>query len=779
MRLFFTLAILPLFVVITAAQPSVKADDCLPNSLVSTDYPVNADALERLFAGAQDRAELTPQGFEALKTRISRCNNDVEVTLSGLLSQMSELSLKYQQILGYKDVEGIEKQLRDLEESRKKSKAELEQNLGYVKHSGIFVVLLEGVVFYNNEQKDRIADASRAVTNRAVEDLVGVHIRRSSEVRNFAPVRDVVQGIKSGEIRMEREYFNQPNPLKKQFLFVGRFGATPARQKPVGSDTGPTGALVLNLDVDTDFRARLMAKGVKEADILRIEQEVMPFLPNVQRDNKTANGRQDYILQNGAEEIRRIDRDIEDARLRLDTRSAKIGEICRELGVPFANGNFNQAVNAALQKIRDQIRALTIQWNQTAGREIVYKDARTSLEGSLTQSLAAEALKLCSQIEKGYGQLDRILQVTEVENFDVTRFENSRTVTVFRTPKKIWAYAIPRDDGAYGVAVLVQFQVTDVAGQKDTNRADTSSQNRLEPPTPVEKKADDQKTENKLPFEPATVPVDAGKYQRGQYWVRLDSYRIGKTEITYEQFVAFLNDISGKIRLDNLGDVVSYGGATIMSLSEVKEQIEYSGGAWAGGRFIILNGYNKYPVTMVSWEGAMTYCKWLSSKTGKRYSLPTEAQWEYAALGGKKSKGFEYAGSDNLKDVGWQKGKPSPVALKTPNELGLYDMSGNVREWCYDFYKFYPAESQVNPSGPEQYYNHLYERNTYLNRVLRGGSCESSAKYCRTTERDSAEPDTRKKDVGFRVAQQDPLPRQPEELDERRIETSPQIIHKN
>jgi TonB family protein len=444
-----------LFIQLLAAQ-SV----CLPGSPVAANYPVTAEGLKNLFETAQQRAELTPAAYEDLKTQINRCNNEMEVALSGIVSQMSELSLKYQQILGYKDVAGIEKQLRDLEESRKKSRVELEQNLGYVKHSGIFVVLLEGVDFYKKEKKDLIAEANQVITPRAVEDLVGVHIRRASESRDFLPVRDVVQEIKDGEVRMEREYFNQSNHVKKYFLLVARIGATPSRQKAGGAGAAASNALVINLSSESNYRQRLLERGVNDADIKRIEQEVLPFLPNVQRDNKTADGRQDYILQNGTEKVRGLDRDIEDARLRLQTRSGKIAEICKELGVPFGNSNFDQSVSGALQKIKDQLGGLTAQWNQTTEREIIYKDTRTFVEGSLSQSLAAEALKLCGQLEKGYGQLDRILQVTEVENFDVSKFENSRTVTVYRLPQKIWAYAMPRDDGSYGVVTFAQFKVT-------------------------------------------------------------------------------------------------------------------------------------------------------------------------------------------------------------------------------------------------------------------------------------------------------------------------------
>lgn len=735
MRHLFT-SVLLLLAGAAAAQPAAQPADCLPTALVTADYPVTPAALERLFSEAGHRGELSPGGFDDLKARINRCNNEMEVALSGITAQMSELSLKYQQILGYKDVEGIEKQLRDLEESRKKSRAELEQNLGYVKHSGVFAVLLEGVDFYQGEQRDRIAAASRAVTARAVDDLVGVHITRVSEVRDFAPVRDVVLEIKNGEVRLEREYFAEPDGFKKQFLLVGRFGATPTRQKPAGAGPGDAAALVLNLSKDTDFRARLSAKGVKESLIRRIEQEVLPFLPNLQRDNKTADGRQDYILQNGSEEIRRIDRDIEDARARLALRSAKVGEICRELGVPFANSNFGQSVNAALQKIKDQMRDLTAQWNQTAEREVLYKDSRsTSLEGSLTQSLAAEALKICGQIGEGYGKLDRVLQVTEVENLDVSRFESSRTVTVFRAPRKIWAYAIPKDDGSYGVAVLVQLRVTGV-------QADGTGGSGTAPP-PV----------TRLPYEPEMVRVEAGKYEQGctaeqsdcdsdernVHSVQISAFQMGKTEVTNEQFVAFLNDVYEDISVENTQ--VTYNGNLFFDLSSKLVHSKQN-------KFSVKPGYEKHPVVYVSWIAAVEYCAWLNQKTGKKYRLPTEAEWEYAARGGAKSKSFKYSGSNNINEVGWYNNNSGsdthPVAEKKANELGLYDMSGNVWEWCADWYaESYPTTAQTNPKGPTS--------GTY--RVLRGGSWLLNVRYCRVSVRYWGFPYDRYGFNGFRVAQ--------------------------
>ncbi len=127
------------------------------------------------------------------------------------------------------------------------------------------------------------------------------------------------------------------------------------------------------------------------------------------------------------------------------------------------------------------------------------------------------------------------------------------------------------------------------------------------------------------------------------------------------------------------------------------------------------------PVEKVSWEDCQEFVGKLSKITGKHFVLPTEAQWEYAARGGVKSEGFEHAGSNDISSVAWYQHNSSKktheVGIKMSNELNLYDMSGNVEEWCNDWYDTYSPEVQINPQGPSY--------GSY--RVYRGGNCE----YCR------------------------------------------------
>jgi formylglycine-generating enzyme required for sulfatase activity len=155
-----------------------------------------------------------------------------------------------------------------------------------------------------------------------------------------------------------------------------------------------------------------------------------------------------------------------------------------------------------------------------------------------------------------------------------------------------------------------------------------------------------------------------------------------------------------------------------------------------------------YPVENVSWYEAQEFCERLNVATGGNYRLPTEAEWRYAARGGNKSQQKKYSGANDfkeLKEVTWRMRNSDrhthPVGKKEPNELGLYDMSGNVWEWCSNWYSDYPATPQENPQGPLQ----------DSIRVLLGGSWVGDAKNCRVSNRDDIAPGFRSICVGFRL----------------------------
>ncbi len=152
------------------------------------------------------------------------------------------------------------------------------------------------------------------------------------------------------------------------------------------------------------------------------------------------------------------------------------------------------------------------------------------------------------------------------------------------------------------------------------------------------------------------------------------------------------------------------------------------------------------PVEEISWNDCKTFIEKLNQLTDKQFRLPTEAEWEYAARGGGNSHGYKFSGSDNVDDVAWYTdncgGETHAVKTKAANELGLYDMTGNVLEWCSDWMAAYTADTVSNPQGPAAGFK----------RVLRGGSLYNDARRLRVTRRSEYNPTFTDYSVGFRLA---------------------------
>lgn len=223
-----------------------------------------------------------------------------------------------------------------------------------------------------------------------------------------------------------------------------------------------------------------------------------------------------------------------------------------------------------------------------------------------------------------------------------------------------------------------------------------------------EKQEELEKQKNRSPFEPEMVFVEGGVFQMAEnYKVSLSDFFIGKFPVTQAEWKAVMGNNPSQFQ-----------------------------------------GDERCPVEEVSWDDVQVFLKKLNDKTGKKYRLLTEAEWEFAARGGRKSKGFEFSGSNNLDEVAWtdknSAQKTHPVGTKNANELGIHDMSGNLWEWCNDWYGAYNDYGKVvlDPAGPI--------KGSY--RIHRGGSWFPNPDNCRLSRRGNCDPDEHAGYIGFRVA---------------------------
>jgi sulfatase modifying factor 1 len=226
---------------------------------------------------------------------------------------------------------------------------------------------------------------------------------------------------------------------------------------------------------------------------------------------------------------------------------------------------------------------------------------------------------------------------------------------------------------------------------------------------------------------PEMIPVEGGSFLMGNdslfegndakpvHQVTLGGFRISKYEITVAQFRAYC-----KAKRRPMPKTPSWG--------------------WK----------EDHPIVNVSYPEAVLYCKWLSQETGQLYQLPSEAQWEYAARGGHLQQAAVYAGSSLMDSSGWYASNSNlqshTVGTKLPNAIGVYDCSGNVWEWCSDWYAedYYKNSPSNNPTGPV--------KGKY--RVLRGGSWGSTPDRCRVDARMDGTPSHHHENFGFRVVSQ-------------------------
>ncbi|OQY04139.1 MAG: hypothetical protein B6I20_03625 [Bacteroidetes bacterium 4572_117] len=340
------------------------------------------------------------------------------------------------------------------------------------------------------------------------------------------------------------------------------------------------------------------------------------------------------------------------------------------------------------------------------------------------------------------------IQSQNVDNINVTSVEVLATITDIGEggiSNHGWCWAISRDP-------TIDDDKIDL-GDKNQTGGFTVTIGGLTPATTYyarpfvsfdgQTKYGEELTFTTLGFQIETIFVSGGDFQMGctgepddcpsdeipAHTVTLDGFYLSENEITNGQYADFMNKINAQAN-------GSYDGIEYLDIDDDDCQISHNGSS-----FIVDVDKEDFPVIEVTWYGANGFCEFYGGR------LPTEAEWEYAARGGTNyTDNYLYSGSNTIGDVAWYEGNATStnqVGLKGVNQLGIYDMTGNVWEWCADWYSdtYYGSNPQTNPKGPSSGTVH----------VLRGGSWGNYAVHCLLTNRNDNYPNYSTNSYGFRL----------------------------
>ncbi len=641
--------------------------------------------------------------IDELKIQIKKNNNAVDNRISVLKNKMTNIFMDKQELLKLVDIKKMQEQIKVKQQSRKDIEAQIKQDLKSINYQGLYLVVLNNIDPWASKEK-LAQQAEKLLAPIAIEDLNGVFISSLTVIKDNVLLKDQIKASISGEMAVEKQYISKIIDNRTKFIYLIKVNVAPLKKSLTAgkSDTAKSGAnLVLNLLDDYSYKSKLQTAKIPATEIKNIEFEVSSSQEVINSSNSTSTRRQQQIIRMGNTNLTKIDEDIRQLKSILANRSTYLKQIIEtKTNISFDVNRIEVSINNALKYFDDQLAELKEQLIAAKEKELVYRyNANVTVEGKPEQDIAKTAIDIYKQLKASHSKVEQFIRESEVVNNMLVSDKTGRGQDIYREVEKIWLYPVAGDNDNFLLTVVAKFKITDVK-QSGTTASKSKSETY-----------------------PDMVYVAGGTFMMGgDYYddekplhkVHVDDFYMDKYEVTNAQYCQFLNEKGNQRE----------GGEIWLDTKDSNCKI-----VKRGGRYVPVSGYANHPVIEVSWYGARAYANW----AGKR--LPTEAEWEYACRGGNKSKGYIFSGSNSADSVAWYDensgGRTHPVGTKQPNELGLYDMSGNVWEWCADWYSsdYYSKSPYENPTGPSSGDYHVLRGGSYSSPAWKDTHCSSRAFY--------------------------------------------------
>ncbi|MEA2049650.1 MAG: formylglycine-generating enzyme family protein [Campylobacterota bacterium] len=648
---------------------------------------------------------------------IDNCKDDIQESIETINDSIQVQYNNYQDLSNNENIKALVQNIRLKKEAIKDAKNIMKNTLKSIGFQGFFAVnyKFNKIEYIPSKEKTK---GYNILAPLAVENLSKVYMETFTSIKN-KEIKDVIKQNVSGKVVPLDGGFAKANYSTGEFFYIARLEVF-----PLDKDISKKGK-----------RSNIQAYQItQKRNIDKIPSKYQQKVKNLfnsrtykemKRKNQKAKKAQKRAISKYKRVVKKTNQEIEELEIQLARAKRKIDTIFSD--IPYkCNTNISTCIKKAQNEVVSKIKAKNLDKLKQKDKELIKQNSSLSIVGGFKKDISQKAKELATNIVKEYSKVGSFSNDIVIVNGKIVKDTQKSKKEIYRNLEKFYIYPI-EDGELFDVIVVAKFLTS-----KNGSTTSYSGTNY--------KKAIDKHSY----IQPAMVKIKSGSFMMGsnngdsdekpEHRVTIpNDFYIGKYEVTNEEFAKFLNDsnVQGNWFEDKSQD----------SDSRIIKN---------GNSYKVESGYEKHPIVEVSWHGAKAYSKWLSKKTNQNYRLPTEAEWEYVARAGTTTKYSFGDSSSDLSSYAWYSSnsgnKTHKVGTKQPNPWGVYDMHGNVWEWCEDWYI---DNYNSTPRDGTAYNN----KKSY--KVLRGGSWGNTAYFLRSANRYWYTTSDASNFIGFRLVLSD------------------------